>query len=280
MSSILMIMTVAPLIAPLLGAQILKFFGWESLFIFLALLATLALLFAITRVPETLPDDRKLVIPASQLCLTYLSVLKNREAMGCILSHAFFFGGMFAFIAGSPYVYIDLYGIDPESYGLLFAVNIIAMMAMNMINIRLINHLPLFSIMKSGSILACISACVLLVVTKMELGGLAGLMLPIIIYISCIGLTGPNSNALALSHFPKSAGTANAMAGALRFGIGGLSSAAVGLYHDGTAMPMVAVMAVCGILSVSALGLTKNQGIPLEESEIQPTSVAKEKIAI
>ena len=280
MSSILMVMTVAPLIAPFIGAQFLKFFGWKSIFIFLAILATFALCFAIIRVPETLSNDRKLVIPASQLCLIYLSVLKNREVMGCILSHAFFFGGVFAFIAGSPYVYIDLYGIAPDSYGLLFAINIIAMMAMNIINIQLINRLSLFTIMKSGSILACISACVLLIITQLNLGGLTSLMLPILIYISCISLIGPNANALVLSHFSKSTGTANAMAGAIRFGIGSISSAAVGLFHNGTTFPMAVVMSVCGILSVTALSLIKNQGTTLNESDIQSTFVVEKKIII
>ncbi|MGI9282789.1 MAG: Bcr/CflA family multidrug efflux MFS transporter [Endozoicomonas sp.] len=279
MSSILMVMTVAPLIAPLLGGQILKFLGWESLFIFLAILTALAMVLAVSKVPETLSDDRKLVIPASQLCLTYLSVLKNREAMGCILCHAFFFGGMFAFIAGSPYVYIDLYGVKPESYGLLFAVNIIAMMAMNMINIRLIGRLQLFSILKAGCTLAAISSVLLLVIAKFEIAGLAGLMIPIVIYISCIGLTGPNSNALALSHFPKSAGTANAMAGALRFTIGGVSSAVVGLLHNGTAVPMAAVMAICGLLSVASLLLVKNQGIPLDEQTPEGTPASEAKVS-
>ncbi|WP_448218768.1 Bcr/CflA family multidrug efflux MFS transporter [Endozoicomonas sp. 2B-B] len=272
MSSILMVMTIAPLIAPLLGGQMLKFMGWESLFIFLAVMSALAMVLAASKVPETLPEEKRLVIPASQLFLIYLSVLKNREAMGCILCHGFFFGGMFAFIAGSPYVYIELYGVKPEHYGLLFAVNIMAMMVMNMINIRLIDRLPLFTILKTGSILASISAVVMLVNAKFEIGGLVGLMIPVVIYVSCIGLTGPNSNALALSHFPRSAGTANAMSGALRFTIGGVSSAVVGLLHNGTDVPMTAVVAVCGLLSFVSLLIVRNKGVPLDEVMPEDTS--------
>lgn len=277
MSSVLMVMTVAPLLAPMLGGQILKFWNWQSLFIFLAVLAGLAWILALMRIPETLTEDKRLVVPVHELGKTYISVLKNREAMGCILSHGFFFGGMFAFITGSPFVYIELYGVKPESYGFLFGVNIIAMMAMNMINIRLINKLELFTIMRAGCLLASVSAVLILIAAQTGFGGLTGIMLPIVIYISCIGFTGPNSNALALSHFPKTAGTANAMAGALRFTIGGVSSAAVGFFHDGTALPMAGVMAACGLLSIAALALIKNRGIPAEDLEIE--AVAQEATA-
>ena len=280
LSSILMVMTVAPLVAPLLGGQLLKFWGWQSLFIFLAVLASLALLLALLRVPETLTDDKRLIIPVRQLGTTYLSVLKNREAMGCILCHGFFFGGMFAFIAGSPFIYIELFGVNPESFGLLFGVNILAMAVMNMINMRLIGRVQLFSILRTGSILAATAAMILLLTAKTGLGGLAGIMIPVVIYVGCIGLTGPNSNALALSHFPKSAGTANAMAGAIRFGVGGISAAMVGVLHDGTALPMAAVMAGCGILSIGSLLLVKNQGIPAAELETEPSSKQKEKAIV
>ncbi|MGI9277903.1 MAG: Bcr/CflA family multidrug efflux MFS transporter [Endozoicomonas sp.] len=277
LSSVLMVMTVAPLIAPILGGQLLKYWGWESLFIFLALLATLAMALAMLRVPETLPKEHRLVIPFRQLGTTYLGVLKNREAMGCILCHAFFFGGMFAFIAGSPFVYIELYGVEPESYGLLFGVNILAMATMNMINMRLIGRMELFGILRIGSFLAATAAMIMLLNAKTGMGGLVGIMIPVVLYVGCIGLTGPNSNALALSHFPKSAGTANAMAGALRFGIGGATTAMVGALHDGTALPMAAVMAACGLLSVSSLLLVKNSGVPAAESDVQEAAEEKEK---
>ena len=277
LSSILLVMTVAPLLAPLLGGQILRFFGWESLFIFLAALAFLAMGLAIWRVPETLQEDRRLNVPAKELAATYISVLKNRNAMGCILCHGFFFGGMFAFITGSPFVYIEMYGVDPESYGLLFGLNIIAMGIMNMINIRLIGRMPLFNILRTGSMSAAVAAFALLLNAKTGNAGLAGIVLPVMVYVACLGLTGPNSNALALAHFPRSAGTANAMAGALRFSIGAATAAFVGLLHDGTAMPIAMVMAGCGILSVVSLLLVSNGGIPATEQGLQKESAPSEE---
>ena len=260
LSSILLVMTVAPLMAPLAGGQILKYFGWESLFICLGVAGSLSLLLALARIKETLPTEHRLEIPPAQLVANYLTVARNREALGCMLCHAFFFGGMFAFITGSPFVYIELFHVPAEQYGLLFGVNILAMAATNMLNMRLVGRFQLLTIVRTGSLLSATVAFIALFNAWSGLGGLAGIMLPVVIYIACLSLTGPNSNALSLSHFPKSAGTANALAGALRFTIGGVASAMVGVLHDGTAMPMAMVMAVCGSLSVVSLLLVKSAG--------------------
>ena len=261
LSSIIMVMTIAPLVAPILGGQILQFFSWQSLFIVLGATSGLSMVLAIFRVRETLKEPDRLMIPPSKLALNYITILSQREAIGCILCHAFFFGGMFAFITGSPFVYIELFGIPAEDYGLLFAVNILSMILTNMINIRLVDRFALPVILRMGSLLAAGASLILWLNAFTGNGGLAGLMIPIALYIACIGFTGPNSNAVALSYFPNSAGSANALAGALRFTIAAIASALVGYLHDGTAMPMATVMAGCGLLSVVAFrwsGCTKN----------------------
>lgn len=273
LSSILLVMTVAPLMAPMLGGQILRFSGWESLFIFLAFLACGILILAILRVKETLPEDRRMVVPPIELAMTYKSILRNREAMGCILCHSFFFGGMFAFIGGSPFVYIEYFGVPAEQYGFLFGANIVAMAIANTLNLRMVGRVQIFNILRFGCILAGIAASALLINAVTGFGGLLGIMIPVVVFIGCMGFTGPNSNALALGHFPKNAATANALAGALRFTVGGASSALVGVLHNETVLPMAMVMAGCGVLSVLSLLLVKNNGLPDEETETSEIAV-------
>ncbi len=256
LSSTLMVMTVAPLIAPLLGGQILKHFGWQHLFTFLAIMAGLTLILASFRIKETLSVENRLNVPPIQLIINYGNIIKNRQAIGCMLCHAFFFGGMFAFISGSPFVYIELFGIAPDHYGLLFAINIVVMGITNLVNIRLVSRFKLLAILRTGSAMAAFFSLILLLCAVTGFAGLLGLIIPIACYIGCISFTGPNSNALALSYFPRSAGSANALAGALRFTIGGISSGLVGFFHNGTAIPMAAIMACCGVLSVAALTMT------------------------
>ena len=265
LSSILMVMTLAPLVAPLLGGQLLKWFYWQALFIFLAVLGGLIFVLTIFHLKETLPARLRVRLTAREVLGSYLDVLSNREAMGCILCHGFFFGGMFAFISGSPFVYIELFGVPAENYGFLFGANIVALALMNMVNIQLIGRFLLFNILRCGSLLAAFFALTLLFNAVTGMGDLLGIVLPIVFYVGCMSLTGPSSNALALAHFPNTAGTANAVAGTVRFSIGGLSSLAVGYFHDGTAITMAAVMAVCGILSVASLLMVNNKGLTQDE---------------
>ena len=257
MSSILLVMTVAPLVAPLLGGQLLKYWGWQSLFLFLALLGAMALVLAIFHVRESLPNNLRSPLTFTRLLDNYRSVLTHRQAMGCILAHGFFFGGMFAFISASPFVYIELFGVEPENYGFLFGANILAMGCCNALNMRLVGRYKERRMLSFGSRLAALAAIVLVINVLTGFGGLAGIVVPVIVYIACLGFTGPNSNAMALSFFPRFAGTANAVAGVLRFGIGGVTAGLAGVFHNGTAEPMAVIMVVCGLLSAASLWLVK-----------------------
>ena len=122
--------------------------------------------------------------------------------MGCILTHGFFFGGLFAFVSGSPFVYIELHHVPVDQYGFLFAMNIIGMGLCNIINMRLMGRFQLKTMLSFGSGASCLAGLVLLFNAWSGFGGLAGLVVPVVLFVSCLGFTGPNSNAMALSYFP------------------------------------------------------------------------------
>ncbi|MTI14438.1 Bcr/CflA family multidrug efflux MFS transporter [Sansalvadorimonas verongulae] len=253
LSSILLVMTVAPLAAPILGGQILRFADWPALFWFMAAAGVVAFALAFLLLKESLPEERRTQMNPRQLVQAYTSVLTHRQAMSCILAHGFFFGGMFAFVSGSPFVYIELYGVPADQYGYLFGLNILGMGLCNFINMRLMGRLPLKKLLRFGCYTAGVAGLILIFNAGTGFGGLAGIVVPAVMFVSCMGFTGPNSNALALENFPKIAGTANAAAGVLRFGIGGISAGLAGLLHNGTAVPMAGLMAGCAILSVLCL---------------------------
>ena len=264
LSSIMVVTTIAPLVAPMLGGQVLNFAGWPAIFLFLAIVSAVVLVIAIFRIKETLHESRRSTVPVSQLASTYKSIITHRDTSGCLLCNAFFFSGMFAFIAGSPFVYIELFGVLPENYGFFFGMNIVAMMLINMLNIRLVGRFKLFSILRAGSWASATFAAITLINSITGFGGLMGIAIPIALYIGCLGLTGPNSNALSMEYFPKAAGATTALGGAMRFGMSGLASALVGLLHDGTSFPMVIVMFGAGVCSVLSLLLVKSKSEVVE----------------
>ncbi|MCL6270897.1 Bcr/CflA family multidrug efflux MFS transporter [Sansalvadorimonas sp. 2012CJ34-2] len=253
MSSILLVMTIAPLVAPVIGGHILRFAGWQSLFLFLSVLGVLALLLSLAQVKESLPAERRTYMTPRKLLQSYKDVMTHREAMSCILAHGFFFGGMFAFISGSPFVYIELFGVPAENYGYLFGMNILGMAFCNVLNMRLMNSFPLHGLLRFGVGMSFLASLIMLLNAWTGFGGLAGIAAPVVLYIACSGFSGPNANALALAHFPKIAGTANAAAGVVRFTLGGITAGLAGILHNGTVYPMVGLMVVCGLLSVLSL---------------------------
>lgn len=272
LSSILLVMTIAPLAAPILGGQILRFAGWPSLFLFMAGAGALAFVLALFKLQESLPEERRAQMNPRELVRAYKSVLTHRQAMSYILAHGFFFGGMFAFISGSPFVYIELFGVPADQYGYLFGLNIIGMGLCNIINMRLMGRFQLRNLLRFGCYTACVAGMLLLFNAWSGFGGLAGIVIPVILFIACMGFTGPNSNALALENFPRIAGTANAAAGVLRFGIGGITAGLAGMLHNGTAIPMAGLMAGCACLSVLCLTFVGGKAAETEESVDEDTS--------
>lgn len=259
LSYILLIMTVAPLVAPMLGGQLYLIGGWRLLFVFLSLFGLIALGLTLFFLKETLPEDKREPLSIRGTILNYKKILTHRNTMCYLLTHAFFFGGLFAFLSGAPFVYIKLFNIAPSDFGLFFAFNVISMAVFNIVNMNLIGRFNLLSLLRFGSTIAMLMSILLIVMVVTNTGGLWGILIPVVINLGMMGFTGPNANALILSNFPSIAGTANAMSGVVRFGIAGIASGLTSFFHDGTAFPMAMIITVCGIMSFVCVMLTKKE---------------------
>jgi DHA1 family bicyclomycin/chloramphenicol resistance-like MFS transporter len=137
-SFIALAFSVTPLLAPTIGGWLLVWFGWRAIFLVLCGFGALCLLALLTRVPETLPPERRTPLRILSLLQSYRRILSERRSVGCILTGAFGFAGMFIFFAASPFVYIEIYGVPNQYYGLLFGLNVLGVMAANYVNTRLV----------------------------------------------------------------------------------------------------------------------------------------------
>lgn len=249
MSMVMMTMTLAPLVAPLIGGALLGW-GWRTIFVTLALLAVLVLWQIVQRLPETLTPARRRSLDMATIYAGYLLVMRHRGAMRELLSGILANAGMFAFISGSPYVYITYFGVQPAHYGLLFAVNVGVMTVLTWINSRVVRRFGLGTMMRWGLRCIALASLALLWVGLTGSGGLWGVMLAVVLFMSQLGFINANSMSMTLSHFPANAGTASALAGTLRFGLGALTAAAVNLVPAQSPLPMCLVMAICGLLAL------------------------------
>ena len=241
----------APILAPLIGGQVLVWLDWRWIFGVLAGFGALSFLAALA-LPETLAPSRRSEAHPLAMLLGYIELFRSRRYLGYIACSTFYFCGMFAFIAGSPFVYIEYFGVPPQYYGFLFAINIVGMLASSFINSRIVVRRGSDRLLR---IAVCIGACgglVLLATGMTGFGGLAGMVVPIFLVLSLMTMVASNAISGALSVFQHRAGAAAALAGALQFGGGAITSAVVGRLADGTPRPMSALICAGVLISLLA----------------------------
>ncbi len=241
MSFIVLVMTIAPLVAPLIGGYMAVWFGWRSIFWLLASIALAVIFAVIWFIPETLAVEKRHAFSLRTSIRHYVGLFTRPQAIGLILTGAFSFAGMFAFLTAGSFVYIDLYGIDIEDVGYLFALNVLLMMVMTSINGSLVKKMGSHWMLRFGLSIQLTAGFLLLFAQVLNLG----------LCVSTISVIGSNSMALLLSEYPHIAGTASSLAGTLRFSTAALVAAGVSALPATSAWPMVAMMTLCSVLSIS-----------------------------
>ena len=242
LSTLVIISAIAPVVGPLLGGQIVTIASWRAVFWLLVVMGA-AMFIALWWLPETLPGEKRLTTPISSAFGNYASLLKNREFMRYTLCVSFFYVAAYAFIAGSPFVYISYYHVDPQHYGWLFAVNIIGVMALSSVNRRLVQRHPLHTLLRVAAFVAALATVLLALSVKTHIGGMVAMVLTIFIFFSMNGIVAAASTAAALDTVPSNlAGSASALIGSLQSGSGIVSSLLLSVFSDGTPWAMAWIM--------------------------------------
>lgn len=249
MARLMLVMGAAPILAPLLGGWVALIAGWRGIFWFLALVGAAALLACWRGLPETLPPERRRRVPFAQVLAGYAMLLRDRRFLGTALASGFALAGMFAYIAGSPFVFIRLYGVAPENYGWFFGAAAAGVIGFGQLSGPLAERLGrprLFGL--ALMVLAAAGA----MVTMMALleAGFWPLYLALLLYTSALGTILPIGTVLAIQPYGQMAGTASALIGTVQFGLGAVLGAALSLLHDGTALPMAGLIGLAGGLAL------------------------------
>lgn len=248
-SQLMLVMGLAPILAPMLGGLLVNLYGWQSIFIVLTLFSALAALAVALGLPESLPDNVPRQ-PLSGALRQYGRLLKDREFLGHALTGGIAMAGMFAYIAGSPFVFIKLYDVPAEHYGWLFGSNAAGFILVAQINARLLaKRGPAFLLARTIWIYLAAGG-VLLGVSALHTQQLWPLLIPLFVCIASLGCIIPNASACAMSGQGARAGSASAMLGCLQFSVAAGAASLVGVLHNGTAMPMAMVITLCGVLAV------------------------------
>ncbi len=252
LSLLILVLGVAPILAPSLGSLVLQVAGWQSIFLILTVYGLLCLLAVTWHIPESnqAPTES---IRLGDIAQTYGRLLSHRRFMGYALAGGVAQAGLFAYISGSSFVFIEVFELTPTAFGWLFGANAFGLILASQINRRALERYPAQRVLKRALSAYCLSGLVLLIVTLSDTGGLIGFVVPLWLCISSLGFSFPNSTAAAMAPFGDRAGTASALLGTLQFGIAGIAATFSGYWYDGTAIPMTTIIAICGCVSLSLL---------------------------
>lgn len=255
-SQLMLVMGLAPILAPMLGGLLVNLHGWQSIFIALTVFSAAAGLAVTMGLPESMPANQPRQ-PLSGALRQYGRLLSDKVYLGHALTGGIAIAGMFSYIAGSPFVFIKLYGVPAEHFGWLFGVNAAGFILVAQINARLLSRRGPAFLLTRTVWLYLVAGLALLAVSALHTEHLWPLLIPLFICISSLGCILPNASACAMNGQGARAGSASALLGCLQFSVAAGAAALVGVLHDGTAVPMAMVISLCGILVVSVAMLTR-----------------------
>ncbi|MFJ2782918.1 MULTISPECIES: Bcr/CflA family multidrug efflux MFS transporter [unclassified Streptomyces] len=258
-STLMLISGVAPIIAPLIGGQILRITDWRGVFHVLTVIGVL-LTFVVWRfLGETLPPERRHEGGVGEALRTMKGLLADRVFTGYMLTGGFAFAALFAYISASPFVVQEIYGASPQTFSLLFGLNSIGLVAVGQVNGKLlVGRVSLDKALGWGLGIILLAGIALLLMTSGVFGevGLVPVAAGLFVLMSAMGLAMPNTNAQALMRTPHAAGSASALLGTTSFLVGAVASPLVGIAGEHTAVPMAVVQLSCGVLALACfLGL-------------------------
>nr|WP_315436072.1 multidrug effflux MFS transporter [uncultured Pseudomonas sp.] len=255
-SQLMLVMGLAPTLAPMLGGLLVNTTGWQSIFLVLTGFSAAAGLAVALGLPESMPAHVPRQ-PLSGALRQYARLVKDSVYLGHALTGGIAIAGMFAYIAGSPFVFIKLYGVPAEHFGWLFGTNAAGFILVAQVNARLLaKRGPAFLLVRAVWVYF-LAGLTLLAVGAMRPEALWPLLIPLFICIASLGCIIPNASACAMNGQGARAGSASAMLGCLQFSIAAGAAALVGVLHDGSAVPMAMVISLCGLLVVSVALLTR-----------------------
>ncbi|MCO4168269.1 multidrug effflux MFS transporter [Actinobacillus suis] len=252
LSTLTMIMAVAPIIGPLLGGQIVQFGNWKMIFILLAMIG-IVMFFSLFALPETLPKEQRTSGRFWTIFRNYRQLLQNHRFMRYTLCVTFFYVGAYAFVVGSPQVYIEHFNVAPQHYGWLFALNIVGIMLFSLLNKTLSRRFALELLLKISTAIAAFASILMSLMVYFNISGIYAVIIPIFLFFSMNGIIASCATASALDLVPTMAGSGAALIGSLQYGSGIISSLLLVCFSDGTASAMAWIIGVFALLSAATM---------------------------
>lgn len=262
MSRLILVMGVAPILAPTLGGLVLGYAPWHAIFWLTAVYGGICCVLVWRLLPDTLPRHRRAQLGIGNLAARYAAVLRDRVFLCFAAINGWGMFGMFAYIGGSPPVLIQRFAFSPAQYGMLFGTSAGAFILASQLNPRILPRVGAARVLRIGTLTYLAAAVALLACAVLDVGGVYGVVLPVVVAMGSMGFVMPNSAVGSLSRHAAQAGSASALLGTVGFCLAAFSGVLVGAFSDGTARPMAILMLTGAVGAVLADRLRPKPAIP------------------
>jgi len=264
----------SPLLAPTAGSYLTLAFGWQSVFIVLLAIAVLVLLASVFFLPESYKPDKSYSLKPGPIIGNFITVIRNPQFYTYAISGAVAFCGLFAYVAGSPLVFIDVFGLGKREFGWVFAGIAAGFIGAGQVNSLLLKRFKSEQIVPVSVIGQFLLSAIFLVGALSGWFGLAGTIVMIFLTLFCVGMTNPNASALSMAPFTRNAGVASALLGAMQLGLGAASSSAVSIFNGKSTVPLAAIMAASATIALTILFIGRRNIVERVESDPEAVGVA------
>nr|WP_237562126.1 multidrug effflux MFS transporter [Halomonas icarae] len=267
-------MALAPALAPVVGAGLLLFFGWQSVFLLLSLYAVIMLFILTLLMPESLPPERRQSVAPRIILSNYRMLLTQRSFLGYTLINASGFAGLFAFLSGSSFVLIEYMGLSPFQYGIGFTLIVAGFFSGTLYSGRYSHRLGRDRLLWIATSLCALSGSSMAALAIFGVHQPWAVIGPHILFLFGFGIVMPQSMAGALAPNPECAGSASSLFGFLQMTIAALGGALVGQFHDGTSLTMAVAIGLAGLLSLLAF-FSLGRNSDMSSSSAPPSATKK-----
>jgi DHA1 family bicyclomycin/chloramphenicol resistance-like MFS transporter len=267
-SLLFLMIGVSPLLAPTVGSLMIVWFGWQWIFVLLASIAALVLLLIFLFLPEGHTPDNAISLHPNDLVRNFGHILKQPQFLAYALAGAFSFAGLFAYVAGSPIIFMDGFHLSAKAFGGVFATLTMGFIGGNQINVFLLRTFSSKQIFSAALTVQVLTGLVFLAASRLGWLGIPGTLILFFVFLTCIGLTYPNAAALALAPFSRNMGSASALLGFIQMGTGAVVSTGIGLLG---ATAVVALLSGTALLALLIFGIGRRslpETITADESEL------------
>jgi DHA1 family bicyclomycin/chloramphenicol resistance-like MFS transporter len=256
-SLLMLVVGLSPMLAPTFGGYITADYGWHTVFFILMSMGILILLASQIGLPNTFKPDTSISLKPKPIITNFISILKEPQFYTYCFTGSIAFSGLFAYVAASPVLFMDIFKVDAKTYGWIFAFMSMSFIGASQINSLLLRKFTSEKMIYGSLVVQSIISLLFLILVMNNTIGLYETTGLLFLFLGCMGISNPNTAGLTLAPFSKNAGSASALMGAIQLGIGALASFAVGFFVKNSMLPMVVIMAVTTILALIILILGK-----------------------